>query len=260
MGQSGAGRADFGAFDRMRPGPPPADSAPPGSTTPNGEATPPKDLTLTNLYNVREALRAGRPLTDKEKAIHTLGLVGVLHSLHTELDAAVLQAYGWADLATGLAAAPATEPHAAAVAELLHRLVALNTRRAAEEATGTVRWLRPDFQNPAKNSEKQPEKQELLAIVRQAVEHESESENSDQNNSKMPVAQPWPATLPEQVRAVAEVLAASPAPLTVDQLAQRFKGKGPWKKGLPTLLQTLQALGRAQPMDGVEGEEMWRGY
>lgn len=36
-------------------------------------------------------------------------------------------------------------------------------------------------------------------------------------------------------------------------------GKGPWKKGLPTLLQTLQALGRAQPMDGVEGEVVWGG-
>jgi hypothetical protein len=38
--------------------------------------------------------------------------------------------------------------------EVLERMLALNTRRAAEEAAGTVSWLRPDFQNPAKNSKK----------------------------------------------------------------------------------------------------------
>lgn len=32
--------------------------------------------------------------------------------------------------------------------ELLCRLVALNAARAAEEAKGQVRWLRPDYQNP----------------------------------------------------------------------------------------------------------------
>ncbi|HRK39669.1 MAG TPA: hypothetical protein PK347_14915, partial [Burkholderiaceae bacterium] len=282
LGQSGAGRADFGAFDRMRPGPPPTDTAPPGSITPNGEAKAPvhKDLTLTNLYNVREALRAGRPLTDKEKAIHTLGLVGVLHSLHTELDAAVLQAYGWADLSTGLASAPDTEPHTVATAELLHRLVALNTRRAAEEAQGTVRWLRPDFQNPGKNTAITFVKQEQSSLINQAVESSEVDERVVENNSvdsapnsasaaataasatAVPVTQPWPSTLPEQVRAVAQVLVASPVPLSVDALAQRFKGKGPWKKGLPTLLQTLQALGRAQLVGGsdAEGEAvLWRG-
>lgn len=39
--------------------------------------------------------------------------------------------------------------HAAAV---LERLVALNARRAAEEAAGTIRWLRPDFQDPARRA------------------------------------------------------------------------------------------------------------
>jgi hypothetical protein len=54
-------------------------------------------LTLTGLYNVLEALRAGRPLSAKEKLHHDVGLVGILQSLHDELDAAVLQAYGWQD-------------------------------------------------------------------------------------------------------------------------------------------------------------------
>jgi len=55
-----------------------------------------------------------------------------------------------------------------------------------------------------------------------------------------------PATLPEQVRALAAVLAASTAPLAVADIEARFKGKGPWKKGLPRILETLEALGRAR--------------
>lgn len=70
--------------------------------------------------------------------------------------------------------------------------------------------------------------------------------------------QPWPASLPEQVRAVADALSSSPVPLTLETLAARFKGKGPWKKGLPTLLQTLQALGRAHPVESSAGTA-WRG-
>ncbi len=58
------------------------------------------------MYNVLEALRAERELTAKEKTIHTQGLVAVLASLHAELDAAVLSAYGWDDLA------PARASHA----------------------------------------------------------------------------------------------------------------------------------------------------
>ena len=73
-----------------------------------------------------------------------------------------------------------------------------------------------------------------------------------------PTQNPWPATLPEQVRAVADALAASPTPLTLPTIEARFKGRGPWKKGLPTLLQTLEALGRAQAV-AVDGDMAWRG-
>ena len=62
-----------------------------------------------------------------------------------------------------------------------------------------------------------------------------------------PTRQPWPADLPEQVRAVAELLAASVAPLDEGALAARFSGRGLWKKRLPQILRTLEALGRARP-------------
>ena len=86
------------------------------------------------MYNVLEKLRAGEPLSKAEKVTHEQGLVSVLRQLHDDLDAAVFDAYGW--------------PTALADEEILARLVALNAERAAEEARGLVRWLRPEYQAP----------------------------------------------------------------------------------------------------------------
>ena len=58
---------------------------------------------------------------------------------------------------------------------------------------------------------------------------------------------PWPAALPAQIRLLADTLAASATPLSLEQLAARFQGKGRWRERLPTLLDTLAALGRVQP-------------
>lgn len=69
-----------------------------------------------------------------------------------------------------------------------------------------------------------------------------------------PATQPWPATLPEQVRAVAELLTAAAAATPLSTIEASFTGKGPWKRGLPRILETLQALGRARQ----EGDG-WRG-
>jgi hypothetical protein len=77
-------------------------------------------LTLTSMYNVLEAVRAGEQLTTKDRKVYEDGLVGILKDLHDQLDAAVAEAYGWpADLSTD---------------EILNRLVKLNAERAAEEA------------------------------------------------------------------------------------------------------------------------------
>ena len=56
---------------------------------------------------------------------------------------------------------------------------------------------------------------------------------------------------------MAELLAASPAPLALAELEACFKGRGPWKRGLPTLLQTLEALGRARQLASPEGVLWW---
>ncbi len=182
-------------------------------------------LTLTGMYNVLEKLKAGEALTTKDKAIHQSGLVGVVATLHAELDAAVLAAYGWSDLA-----ADATPADTEAI---LVRLVALNAERQHEEAAGHIRWLRPAFQNP----------QAALAAVNGEKCQKSKSAADD---TAAPAAgkAPWPATLPEQMALLARLLAATPQ--SEAQLAARITGKGPWKKRLPDLLQTLAALGRAR--------------
>ena len=207
-------------------------------------------LTLTGMYNVLEVLRQAqderggarvkRPLTEKEKIIHTQGLVSVLKDLHDELDAAVLQAYG-------LEPGPNTD-------DLLTHLVALNARRAAEEKAGRIRWLRPEFQNPVAG--KTLQNQELSALVQQGLQAEMALDveaKAAYGKTPSQTTQAWPASLPEQVRALAQVLASHSGALMVPEIEARFKGRGPWKKSLPRILETLEALSRARR----EGER-WR--
>ena len=72
-------------------------------------------LTLTGLYNVLAAIRAGQPLTPADRDVLDAGHVEVLRHLHDRLDAAVAAAYGW----------PADLPAAA----IVERVVALNRER-----------------------------------------------------------------------------------------------------------------------------------
>ena len=119
---------------------------------------------------------------------------------------------------------------------LLERLVALNAERAAEEQRGLIRWLRPEFQIPASGI-KQTQTAEQLEI--------------DTGEEVTVAAKPgarraWPSALPEQVKAVAEVLAAARAPLAEDAIAAYFTGRGTWKKRLPQIIDTLVAVGRVR--------------
>jgi len=203
-----------------------------------------EELTLTGLYNVLEKLRHGEALTAKDKLIHERGLVAVMQSLHDELDAAVLDAYGWHDL-IGQHSDDAT---------LLERLVALNTERAAEEAQGTIRWLRPDFQNPqptqASMAGMEVSPPTICTPESKAGTSDNQEEVGTPPSPPAPtVKQAWPNTLPEQVAAVARVLSAAATPQTLADLAAHFKGKGPWKKRLPQLLDTLVVLGKARALE-----------
>jgi hypothetical protein len=167
-------------------------------------------LTLTDLYNVVEKLRAGQPLTAKEQTTHEQGLAAVVLSLHQQLDAAVAEAYGW----------PATLPDA----EILTRLVQLNRQRAAEEAAGTVRDLRPEYQAPG-------QQQAALALPAAAAVAADVAPAE---------AQAWPAELAQQMQALRAVVQGAAVPLTAKQAAARFRGTKAAK--VQPLLDTLVSL------------------
>jgi hypothetical protein len=215
------------------------------------------DLTLTGMYNVLEKLRHGEVLSAKDKTIHEQGLVSVLLTLHDELDAAVLAAYGWQDLGP----APCGQDEASTTARvawadaLLQRLVDLNTRRAAEEATGTIRWLRPEYQNPAKPTQTAAHEQTTMDLPGAEMPDNAEDADAPTSAAKPLAQQAWPATLPEQIKAVADLLSAAPSALDLDAIAARFKGKGRWRERLPVILETLVAIGRAQ----IYRDEKWMG-
>ncbi|WP_267382780.1 MULTISPECIES: DNA methyltransferase [unclassified Sphingomonas] len=179
------------------------------------------DLTLTKLYNVLEALREGRSLTDAERDIHNRGLVTLIHQLHEALDNAVADAYGWGD-----------DHRAGTLNEetILTRLVALNKERSAEEARGLVHYLRPKFQDPGYRSPVTT----TLDLGEAAV---------------VPVSNVilWPSTLPEQVGAVQSILAAAPAPLEAADIARSFKGKR--AASVRPVLDALAGLGMARRLN-----------
>jgi hypothetical protein len=192
-------------------------------------------VTITGMYNVLEKLRSGEALTAADRTLNDNGLVSVLRSLHDELDAAVLAAYGWADLSL-----PADTD------ALLLRLVELNTKRAHEETAGTVRWLRPDFQRGAGQGEQ-------TAIEGDAEVEGGNKENSATTAKAITTSKPWPSGLADQIKSVADVLEVAGAGLDLEALAARFSGRGRWRERLPTILDALVALGRAR----TQGDGRW---
>jgi len=177
------------------------------------------DLTMTDMYNVHEALRAGRKLTAKEKAIHDGGLVTILRQLHDELDAAVADAYGW----------PANLPDE----KILVRLVKLNAKRAEEEEAGTIRYLRPAYQDRKERK-----------AVQTALELDEQSAKG-KKAVKAPLKKAiWPSSLPEQTLAVrdqAYVFRKAGIAYTVETVAKQFIGANRAKVG--EILETLETLG-----------------
>ena len=213
----GGGSVQQSSVDSAREVPPPPPSpAGGGSKTVTRAAS--NCLTLTGLYNVLEALREGRALTAKEKAIHDAGLVAVLKSLHDELDACVLAAL----------------------------------QRVDEEASGNIAWLRPAYQNPTLRGTavEAVATQTTLAIdtpqVSDAVA--APTQRSAAKARKLV----WPRTLPERMKTVAMLLAESAAPLTTKQIYARIDAKKNQKTQLPDILATLVALGRAQQVNDTQ--------
>jgi hypothetical protein len=179
------------------------------------QAAHPK-LTLTAMYNVLELRRAGARIEGKDREIYDQGLIGILADLHRQIDTAVAAAYGWpTDLSDD---------------DILHRLVALNAERAREESQGLIRWLRPDYQNPA---------------GRAAVAKDVQSD-MDLGATVTVAKTAWPKTLPDQMAAVQKAL-TSLGVATPEQIAREFaRGRA---ASVQPLLETLASVGLARMGD-----------
>jgi hypothetical protein len=186
------------------------------------------DLTLTGMYNVLEKLRRDEALNPAEKVIHAQGLVSVLKQIHDDLDATVFATYGW--------------PLELTDEQILERLVKLNAERAEEERTGTIRWLRPAFQNP---SGQHAATQAELAGTAQ----------SEQDPAAATATQTWPKRLPEQIAAVRDLLLGQESVWTAKQVAKQFKGSN--LRELELVLESLAALGLLVAFQ-PNGELQWK--
>ena len=186
----------------------------------------------------------GRTANRQGKEIHEQGLVSVLRELHDDLDRAVFQAYGWNDLAEKLVGRPgATTPwpekpedQQEAEEQLLQRLVDLNHQRAAEEAQGKIRWLRPEYQAP----EETPAQSELATGDTDATDAPTKTPKH-----QITKKQTWPKTLQAQIRAVRDQLET--APMDPSTLASHYKRKP--EKSVTQVLDALTELGMVKQAD-----------
>ncbi|MFO0490160.1 MAG: hypothetical protein ACK5YJ_00030, partial [Curvibacter sp.] len=81
----------------------------------------------------------------------------------------------------------------------------LNAERAAEEARGIVRWLRPEFQaQAARRAPGAPGEQTEIDTEEPAVANVSPGAASAGSRTA------WAAALPEQIRRVADTVGAAP--------------------------------------------------
>ncbi|MEZ2408249.1 class I SAM-dependent DNA methyltransferase [Bosea sp. RCC_152_1] len=179
------------------------------------------DLTLTKLYNVREAIRTGCALSAAETSVRDRGLALILDEHHLAVDAAVASAYGWpADLAEE---------------EVLARLAALNQQRAQEEKRGHVHWLRPDYQRPRHGDTDRGGEQleaEVLVAARPAATKPS-----------------FPADAVERVAAVLAMLGGTAIPLDAAAIAGQFRQGRRVERAVREILVSLARVGEISTVD-----------
>jgi phage I-like protein len=189
-----------------------------------------RGATITGMYNLLAKLKAGEAFTPRERQQHEVAQTEILRQLHDELDVAVAEAYGW----------PVDLPEA----EILERLVALNRERAAEEARGLVRWLRPEYQAPAA----QP-----AAVPFVGMEAEVAAEVAAPI-----VVQPWPKELKAQLAVLRDLLVSTNRLWDLEAIATAFKSRGRYRESIATHLDLLADLGMVQRVDTPQGPRWCR--
>jgi hypothetical protein len=183
-------------------------------------------LTLTQIYNVLEKIRAGESLDKVEEAIKTNGLVLVVMELHDEIDRLVAEAYDW--------------PTDLTDEQIVARLVALNAERINEEKRGVIRWIRPDYQ-----------RQHAGLVETQGVpEAEAQIEASLDFAVAKTQKPSFPASDLERTAAVFAALLGADRPLDAANLAKLFRQGARAEPAIARVLASLARLGHAHSPDG----------
>jgi hypothetical protein len=181
-------------------------------------------VTMTAMYHIIEKLRNSEALSPKEREIHKLAAGGTLRDLHDQLDSAVAEAYGWSW----------PEP----TALILERLVALHDRRVEEEAAGTVRWLRPEYQRPRLGGESEAQ---TWAPTLELPDAPSVAATPA---ATTPI--PWPADAIGQITVLRSMAAMTP--LSIEEAVHRLVGAK--REIVHRHLETLAMLGEVRDVGG----------
>jgi|SRR5215468_4114423 len=125
--------------------------------------------------------------------------------------------------------------------EILERLVALNHERAAEERSGHVRWLRPEYQIPrfGKDIDKQAAQEEGAQIVADLGLPEAATRKPS-----------FPTDAVAQTAAVFAALASASAPTDTVTIAARFRRTRNLQRTISSVLASLSRLGHVATKDG----------
>ncbi len=235
-------------------------------------------LTLTGMYNVLEKLRRGEPLGDKDKQIHDDGLVTLLKQLHDDLDAAVLEAYGWSDLqgsppclwhdrpghersqpepkkeaaSSSASSSPIHDRDGHATGRpFADRLAAGDEAAQALEQELLKRLVALNHERAEEEKRglvrwlrpdyQAPEEERVPAAEQQQIE--LEAEEAKEVAAAVPDKLKWPKTLSDQVAALQKLLpAVGPDPAA---LSPHFGRKSAAReKQITEILETLTALGK----------------
>jgi hypothetical protein len=183
-------------------------------------------LTLTQIYNVLEKLRAGLPLEPEDEEVKTQGLVLILKELHDKLDTLVAEAYGW--------------PANLSDDEILTRLVALNAERAEEERRGLIRWLRPDYQRPRAG----------LKDTQAAVEADAQTSAPLIVETGKVQKPSFPASDLERAAVVMAMLTQAREALDAKTLAKSFKQGSKAENAIARVLTAFAQVGQLHTKDG----------
>lgn len=185
------------------------------------------ELTLTQMYNVLEKLKANVSLDESDDATKDKGLIVILKEHHDKLDRLVFEAYGWSPTMTD--------------EQILENLVVLNRERITEELRGHVRWLRPDYQIPRFGKQ----------LDKQAVEEDGAQITAPLDWGEMAARRmSFPSDAVAQTAAIFAALATAGGPVDASIISAKYRKTKNLEKLISEVLASLARLGHLATKDG----------